>query len=619
VFGCIVAQIHLVICNKRELPMARVKTAFGPIAVKFGELQGARPSATLHRGRRRLRPVAEGLDARTLLSVGLGPTWGFGSGSALIARANTATIPASESINSIAMQNGQVVAVGTVPSGTTNDLLVTRFNTSGSIDTSFGTDGTEMIPPTSDGGFYTAGNAAGIAVQTDGDIDILANASPPSSGLNDFLVVQLTPNGPIDTTFGTSGFQFISFGSSPSTYNQTFAVGMAIGPDGKIVAVGDTSTNGSDNVIGVARLNPNGSLDTSFNGTGTAIVAFHPGGAASTPLDYAYDVVVQPDGRIVLIGNAQVQASGPGSLEWSYAAVARLTTAGTLDPSFNGTGELTYSYNLGGDIYDMADGVTLDGDQIVIVGSTTQRPDASDPTAPELSNLTVTMLNSDGSFDTAFHGNGMEMLPLAPAGIPFNSFAESVVARPSGSLLIGGSVSQRTNNYEGGANFGLLLSLTPTGAPDTSFGNDGMALLTNGVESRMLLQSDGGVFFQSDLELVRVSGPVPAVVSTSMIATGAPKKAQARGVTITFNTAVDPVPASEIKVYLNRSGKRKKAIKVKKVSYDVATSTMTLRFARTVARDGLQVQITPGEIVGVDGEVLFAGAVLPIVIAPRSP
>ena len=88
---------------------------------------------------------------------------------------------------------------------------------------------------------YDDVHADDIAVQASGTIDILATVTPtsPSSSSSEFLVVQLTPNGAIDPSFGTSGFQFLSFASSSSTTLSADATALAIGPDGKVVAVGD--------------------------------------------------------------------------------------------------------------------------------------------------------------------------------------------------------------------------------------------------------------------------------------------------------------------------------------------------------------------------------------------
>src|SRR5206468_5937950 len=82
-----------------------------------------------------------------------------------------------------------------------------------------------------------------------------------------------------------------------------------------------------------ARLNTDGSLDTSFNGTGTAIISFAGGS------DIANDVAVQADGKIIVAGRADVGAT----LGQGYnLALARYNTNGTLDSSFNGNGEIIF-------------------------------------------------------------------------------------------------------------------------------------------------------------------------------------------------------------------------------------------------------------------------------------
>jgi uncharacterized delta-60 repeat protein len=295
--------------------------------------------------------------------------------------------------------------------------------------------------------------------------------------------------------------------------------------------------------------------------------------------------------------------------------VARLTAAGAPDTSFHGTGELVYSYDLGGAADDSADAVALDGTRIVIGGET------SEQASPFAYDLTVTRLNADGSFDTSFNGSGKYMLSFSRGGVSFDSGASAVVVRPDGSLLIGGTVYEADAIPEDGWNFGLLVSLTPAGAADTTFGGDGLALLSSDVGSQLLVQPDGGVLYQSiqtGNQIGHAAGPVPAIVSTSVMTTGAARRARAVGVAITFNTAVDPALARDIKIYPDRRGKATKGIKVKKVSYDAATSTWTVRFAGTTAREGFRIVITPGVIEGEDGEVLFGGATLPVVVASPS-
>ncbi len=393
--------------------------------------------------------MAEALEGRALLAVGLDPTWGFGG-------------VATPSFSSIALQDGQVVGLGmetvTGSAGGTGftQLFVSRLTTGGFLDPTFGSGGTETIPMSFTGQNKYDVAAQDIAVQPDGRIDVLATVSGA------FLVVQLTPDGSIDPTFGNAGGgELFGLGPAASLYPDA-AAAIALGPDGKIVVVSTAVPQGTDtSVFAVARLNTNGTLDTSFAGTGYTTVPFSTSATASS-------VVVQPDDAIVVAGRADVPANYPRltNVLPSDTAVARLNANGTLDTSFNGTGMLTFNEDLGGSVSDdTANAVTLSGTQIVLAGEAEEvLPAAPNPVVftPPIYDLTVTELNADGSFDTAFSGNGRYLLQLSQGGINFNTTAASVIARPSGSLLVGGSAVEPSsvNGYAGG---GLLLSLTPAG------------------------------------------------------------------------------------------------------------------------------------------------------------
>ena len=114
---------------------------------------------------------------------------------------------------------------------------------------------------------------------------------------------------------------------------------------------------------------------------------------------------------------------------------------------------------------------------------------------------------------------------------------------------------------------------------------------------------------------------MPAVVSTTIVTTGTGKKAKATGVTLTFNTAINPALISNLTAFTVRPMKGKKAIKIKKggIVYNAATQTLTLNFAKkTKVGKGFQVLIMPGGIVAADGQVLFNGAAIPILITPTA-
>jgi uncharacterized delta-60 repeat protein len=397
------------------------------------------------------------------------------------------------------------------------------------------------------------------------------------------------------------------------------AVAMALGPDGKIVVTGEATRDvGTGTLLEVARLNTDGTLDTSFNGTGMETVSFDAGGWTPT-VEAVSGVVVQPDDKIVLVGQVNLPgAQDDDTVAPADAAVARLNADGGLDTSFNGSGELLYNDSQGSTSDDSANGVALEGTEIVIVGTSIQLPstDNSGSSNPSVSELTVTRLNADGTFDASFNGSGEYAMSLNQGGNAYNTLGAAVTVLSDGSLLVGGRAWGWGNS--GGLSGALLAELTPGGAPDTGFGTDGVALLGSvGLESRLLVQSDSKVLFATNYGVARTTAPEPAVVTTTTTASGTGEEAQASGVAPTFN----PSLASDLSAIVVRSLKGKKAIKIKKggITYDAATQTLIIRFARkTAVGKGFRLQVTPGEIAGADGQVLFHGAGITILIAPST-
>jgi len=136
--------------------------------------------------------------------------------------------------------------------------------------------------------------------------------------------------GDLDPTFGNGGI-VITRGNSLNHLD--YALGMAIQPDGKIVVVGDGSISGLIGDFAVVRYNTDGSLDASFGG-----------GIVITPVgnsqDQARSVAIQADGKIVVAGFI---CNGVGICGASSLAVVRYNPNGSLDTSFNGTGKVINS------------------------------------------------------------------------------------------------------------------------------------------------------------------------------------------------------------------------------------------------------------------------------------
>ncbi|MEJ7624607.1 MAG: carboxypeptidase regulatory-like domain-containing protein [Pyrinomonadaceae bacterium] len=138
--------------------------------------------------------------------------------------------------------------------------------------------------------------ALAIALQPDGRI-VVAGCIRGSGRLNDYLVARLEPDGSLDTSFGTGGFTIVQFSSAPD-----IALGVAVQADGKIIAAG-FAHNGANNDFGVTRLTAAGALDATFDIDGRQQTMF------GTSTDSANAVAVQADGKVVVVGRAVVGSS----------------------------------------------------------------------------------------------------------------------------------------------------------------------------------------------------------------------------------------------------------------------------------------------------------------------
>jgi uncharacterized delta-60 repeat protein len=177
--------------------------------------------------------------------------------------------------------DGKIVAAGTAWNGSNHDVVVVRYTTGGSLDTSFNLTGKVM---TAVGGSHD--QAFALAVQGDGKI-VIGGYADTAQGRN-FAVLRYQADGVLDSGFGTGGKVTTPLGSS-----QINALG--IQSDGKIVAAGYQAT-GNFWQVALVRYNANGSLDSTFDGDG--IVMTTVGNWRSS----AEALVLMPDGKILIAG-----------------------------------------------------------------------------------------------------------------------------------------------------------------------------------------------------------------------------------------------------------------------------------------------------------------------------
>lgn len=248
---------------------------------------------------------------------------------------------ANNSAFAMAIQSdGKIVAAGFANNGSNDDFALARYNSDGSLDTSFDTDGkvtTAMGP----------GNDAirSIVIQSDGKILAVGNGS---NGTNfDFAIARYNANGSLDTSFDTDGKLLTPIGTGTD-----YAMSVAIQGDGKIVAAG-YSHNGADNDFALARYNSDGSTDTSFNTSGKVTTAI---GSANNS---AFSMVIQSDRKIVVAGFANNGSNDD-------FALARYNGDGSLDTSFDSDGKYTAEFGSG---HDVANALAIQSDgKIVAAG-----------------------------------------------------------------------------------------------------------------------------------------------------------------------------------------------------------------------------------------------------------
>jgi uncharacterized delta-60 repeat protein len=400
--------------------------------------------------------------------------------------------PATESGAGVALQpDGRIVVVGyrlaTLVGD--SDMVLARLTPAGVLDTSYGggTGGSMLGFPPAPGVTTLDDFGRGVVVQKDSKIVAVGDSN--ARGSYDLAAARvLSPQGTFDSTFGTAGngtATVATLGATSATATEEFAGGAALQPDGKVVIAGTRTNANTFHDFAVARLTVTGALDTS----GT--FDFTPGAGIPGSNDYASAAAVAPDGKIVVAGTTD--AAGAEDL-----AVIRLTAGLQLDPSFAGAGQGQGRFNIGG--ADRGDAVAVQPDGKILVAGSSDSKGADD--------FAVTRLTTAGVKDASFgDGTGSVFTDVAGAG----DAAFAVAVQANGKILVAGAV---------GDNMGVV-RLQPSGAPDTTFGNNGKAVVDLGASddaAGIAIQSDGKILLagtsnakgNDDLAVARLQGDAPA-------------------------------------------------------------------------------------------------------------
>lgn len=363
------------------------------------------------------------------------------------------------------------------------------FGVDGALDVSFnpsgnfpGMPGIETIPLIANFGTGSSvGRITSSALQPDGKIIVAGQTSVPAAGGVSFSLARLLTDGSLDIGFesvgtfpGVPGIITIPLSNFVAGATDAGINACALQQDGKIVVVGRYSAPGITSAIAAVRFLTNGALDTTFNSGGATpgvltipLATF----GAGTTIARAFSTVIQPDGKIVISGQANPTAAG-GTLSMT---VVRLLTNGTLDTSFNASGELSGNPGVAtiprstfgaGTTLANALVVKLQSNNIVLAG-------LANPTAAGGQSMSAARLMSNGSLDTSFNNNGF--FPGSPGTLTIvrtdfgtgtnNVRCDAMIIQNNGRIILAG---QANPTAAGGLSFAAV-RLTSDGAYDKTF------------------------------------------------------------------------------------------------------------------------------------------------------
>ncbi len=352
-------------------------------------------------------------------------------------------IPLIQSDNNIIFISGSVDSISRFV------LSSARFDENGNIDNSFGSNGKQFTTTGFGGEYENAVNAT--AIQSNGK---LITAGKYFNGFTYGTVVsRYTSNGIFDNSFGINGSAALSVSMAEEVKD------MLIQPDGKIILSGNIKDLISGYDIFLLRLNSTGKPDASFGTNGKVVYSITP-----TEKDNCLHLALQSDGKILLVSSS---ADLETAVTSSY--LLRFNTNGSIDSSFDDDGKLNCDFRA---VY-----VAVPDDQSIIITGTDNNG----------SNLVSRRYDTNGAIDNTFNSGNQLITDFS---------AEKVI--PAGMELFDDNkivlACNAVNGIDGNTGIAIYKS---DGTPDASFSSDGKAVFDLPYPVRFMKRTTDGAFILS--------------------------------------------------------------------------------------------------------------------------
>ncbi|MES2622387.1 MAG: T9SS type A sorting domain-containing protein [Bacteroidota bacterium] len=313
----------------------------------------------------------------------------------------------------VIQSDGKILAAGSIDTA----YGVARYNTDGSLDSTFGVKGLALMRVN----YHSNAYFADMVLAPDGKIIL---ASEVTSNTN---LVRFNTNGSVDSTFGVNGIVDVR------AYNDIVR-SLIVKQDGKIITIGGGAYTGGFALIG---FNQNGTIDSSFGNSGRVVGKFK-----SNSFDDCFDMVLQPDGKIVVSGRTQYVDS---ITTVENSVVARFNAAGKIDSSFGTNGWLEY-------LTCLPTTIALQLDGKIVTASEVQNCQGD---------FEVRRITANGSIDSTFGTNG---ITFSSPNL-YSGLSDDVVIGPDGKIVIAGT-SKPTGTFFQFTVVRYLSGLTISGSQD---------------------------------------------------------------------------------------------------------------------------------------------------------
>lgn len=354
-------------------------------------------------------------------------------------------------------QDGKIIGGGNyTDNNNATDFCLARFESNGTLDSTFGINGISIIPITNNPDKLNV-----ITLQQDGKIVLGGYSTGTGTSVTYLSVARCNADGTVDSSFADNGVKVMSL---EGTHNEVRAVDIETGSNKIVLGVlAGTLTN---QLPGIVRLKENGTYDSSFANNGVYLAA------NSSLISYPSALKIQPDNKILTM-----------SFRSDSFCVARFTESGILDNTFGSGGVVKTSFGSGTVGSSSAMALQQDG-KIVLAGL------AGYITSMQ-SSVGLARYNANGTIDNTFGTGGTVISTWA------SNYTEafSVAVQPSdGKVVVSGQTSTNPTTKN---NF-LVERFNATGSIDNEFGSNGRTTTTfntqyDDVANSIFVLSDGKI------------------------------------------------------------------------------------------------------------------------------